>query len=44
MILENKLSYTISLLSIENDEKKKEQYEEEYRNILKEIKVAKQEY
>lgn len=42
MILENKLSYTISLLSIENDEKKKEQYEKEYNNILKEIKESKQ--
>jgi macrolide transport system ATP-binding/permease protein len=41
MVLENKLSYLISLLSIETDKNKKDKYEEEYTDLLRKIKKAK---
>ena len=41
LIMENKLSEIISLLSIENDMSKKEKLEYEYNNLLKDIRVLK---
>jgi len=41
MVLKNKLSEVISLLSIEKDMSKKEKLEYEYTNLLKDIKILK---
>jgi macrolide transport system ATP-binding/permease protein len=41
LILQNKLSFLISKMSIENDEKKKDKLEDEYKSLLENIKDLK---
>lgn len=39
MVIKNKIAETISLISIENNSEKKEEYEKNYEELLKELKV-----
>ncbi len=39
MVIKNKIAETISLISIENNSEKKKEYEKNYEELLKELKV-----
>ena len=39
MVIKNKSAETISLISIENNSEKKKEYEKNYEELLKELKV-----